>query len=290
MITGCSSGIGLETARVLALTGATLYLTARDISKAKAALGDLAASDRVHLLQLDLNSLESVRVCAAAFHEKSSKLNVLIENAGVMMTPEGVTVDGFETQFGINYVAHFLLFQLLRPTLLASTAPSFHSRVITLSSIGHRSGEPEVDDLSSQSDYDPWVAYGKAKTANIWLAHQIEKLYGWQGLHGWAVQPGPAGTALYRYMSEEAVTAGASDPVLAKLFRTVEQGASTSIWAATANALEGQGGKYLEDCQISDEWKESDGPWSRGHSAWAYDDEKAAKLWTKTMDVVGLND
>jgi NAD(P)-dependent dehydrogenase (short-subunit alcohol dehydrogenase family) len=191
MITGCSSGIGLETARVLALTGATLYLTVRDLDVGKTALGHVAESDRVHLLQLDLNSLDSVRACAAEFSKRSSKLNVLIENAGVMMTPEGVTTDGFETQFGINYVAHFLLFQLLRPTLLASTTPSFHSRVITLSSIAHRSGEPDVDDLSPLGDYNPWVAYGKAKTANIWLAHQIEKLYGPQGLHAWAVQPGP---------------------------------------------------------------------------------------------------
>jgi NAD(P)-dependent dehydrogenase (short-subunit alcohol dehydrogenase family) len=288
-ITGCSSGLGVETARGLAQTGAILYLTARDLEKAKAALGDLADSDRVHLLQVDLNSLESVRMCASEFNKKSSKLNILIENAGVMMTPESTTAEGFESQFGINHLAHFLLFQLLKPAMLASITPGFNSRVIVLSSIGHRAAEPDLEKCGTTDSYNPWMAYGRSKTANIWTAYQIERLYGSQGLHAWSVQPGPTGTPLYRHMSEADVAASASDPALGKIFKTVAQGAATTVWGATAAALEGQGGKYLEDCQISEKWDESAGQWAPGHAAWAYDDEKASKLWAKSFELVRLD-
>ena len=119
LITGCSSGIGIETARALYATGVTLYLTARDLAKAKSTLPDIIASDRVHLLKLDLMSLDSVRACATEFLSKSQTLNIFIANAGVMACPEGKTKDGFEIQFGVNHLAHFLLFNLLKPTLLA---------------------------------------------------------------------------------------------------------------------------------------------------------------------------
>ncbi|KAI3579659.1 short-chain dehydrogenase/reductase-like protein [Fusarium oxysporum f. sp. albedinis] len=288
LITGCSSGLGVETARTLATTGASLYLTARDLNKARSALGDLAQSDRVHLLQLDLNSLASVRACVAEFTSKSSKLNVLIANAGVMMTPEGRTADGFETQFGTNHLAHFLLFQLLKPALLASSTADFNSRVVILSSIAHRSAEVDFDNLNLDGDYNPWVAYGQSKTANVWTANQIERLYGRNGLHAWSVQPGPTGTGLYKHMSEAEVAASQSDPTLAKIFKTVEQGASATVWATTSKALEGQGGKYLEDCQISKPWDSAAGPWAPGYGSWTYDDEKEAKLWTKSLELVGM--
>ncbi|KAF5010032.1 hypothetical protein FDECE_3786 [Fusarium decemcellulare] len=290
LITGCSSGLGVETARTLAATGANLYLTARDLDKAKTALGDLAQSDRVHLLHLDLNSLASVRACVAEFTSKTSKLNILIANAGVMMTPEGRTTDGFETQFGTNHLAHVLLFELLKPSLLASSTAEFHSRVIFLSSIAHRSAEVNFDNLNLDGDYNPWVAYGQSKTANIWSANQIERLYGHKGLHAWSVQPGPTGTGLYKHMSEAEVAASQSDPSLAKIFKTVEQGAATTVWAATAKALEGQGGKYLEDCQIAKPWDSAAGPWAPGYGLWTYDEEKEAKLWDKSLELVGVGE
>ncbi|KAH7324467.1 hypothetical protein B0I35DRAFT_449423 [Stachybotrys elegans] len=288
MITGCSSGLGVETARVLSTTGCTLYLTARDLDKAKTALGDLAQSDRVHLLELDLNSLASVRACAAEFNKRSSKLNVLIENAGVMMAPEGRTVDGFETHFGINHLAHLLLFELLKPTLLASSTAEFNSRVIILASIGHRSAEVNFEDLNYAENYHPWMGYGASKTANVWTASQIERLYGPQGLHAWSIQPGPTATGLYKHVSEAEVAASASDPALGRIFKTLEQGAATTVWGATAAALEGQGGKYLEDCQISKQWDPSGGQWAPGSAPWAYDEEKMAKLWAKSLELVGL--
>jgi NAD(P)-dependent dehydrogenase (short-subunit alcohol dehydrogenase family) len=289
LITGCSSGLGAETARTLSVTGATLYLTARDLEKAKAALGDLAKSERVHLLQLDLGSLASVRACAAEFASKSSKLNILIANAGVMMTPEGRTADGFETQFGTNHLAHFLLFQLWKPSLLASSTPYFHSRVIFLSSLAHRSSEVNFDNLNLDGSYDPWVAYAQSKTANIWTANEIERRHGSNGLHAWSVQPGPTGTGLYQHVSEADAAASQSDPTLAKLFKTVGQGAATTVWAATAGALEGNGGKYLEDCQISKPNDPAAGPYAPGYSVFAYDEEKEARLWAKSLELVGLN-
>ncbi|KFA71782.1 hypothetical protein S40288_07440 [Stachybotrys chartarum IBT 40288] len=290
LITGCSSGLGVETARVMGRTGATLYLTARDLEKAKAALGELAQSDCVHLLQLNLDSLASVRACAAEFASKGSKLNVLIENAGVMMTPEGRTADGFETQFGANHLGHFLLFQLLKPNLLASATPEFNSRVIILSSIAHRSAEVDFENLDSKGDYNPWMAYGQSKTANVWTANQIERLYGDQGLHAFSVQPGPTGTGLYKHLSEADMAASASDATLGKIFKTVEQGAATSVWGATAAALEGQGGKYLEDCQISKKWESEAGQWAPGHASWAYHADKEAKLWDKSLELVGYKE
>ncbi|KAM0281234.1 hypothetical protein ACHAQH_003665 [Verticillium albo-atrum] len=261
LITGCSSGLGVETARTLAVTGATLYLTARDIEKERTALGPLADSEKVHLLKLDLNSLASVREFATEFKFNTSKLNIFIANAGVMMTPEGRTADGFETQFGTNHVAHFLLFNLLKDTLLASMTPAFHSRVIILASMAHRFSEVLFDDLSFEGGYNPFTAYGQSKTANVWTANEIERRYGQKGLHAWSVQPGPTGTGLYQHMSEADIAASQSDPILAKTFKTVEQGSATSVWGATAAALEGQGGKYLEDCQISKPWDSEAGAW-----------------------------
>ncbi|ATZ47691.1 hypothetical protein BCIN_03g00030 [Botrytis cinerea B05.10] len=164
LITGCSSGLGVETARALAATGATLYLTVRDVAKTKAILGDLLQLDRIHLLTLDLNSLASVRSCASEFLSRSESLNILIENAGVMTTPEGRTMDGFETQIGTNHLGHFLLFQLLKPVLLASATPEFNSRVIILSSVGHRISDVHFENLNLEGEYEPWKAYGQSKT------------------------------------------------------------------------------------------------------------------------------
>jgi NAD(P)-dependent dehydrogenase (short-subunit alcohol dehydrogenase family) len=190
LITGCSSGLGTETARVLHATGATLYLTARDLSKAKTALGSLATSDRVHLLQLDLNSLASVRTCASAFLSASRTLNIFIANAGVMATPEGRTEDGFETQLGTNHLSHFLLFNLLKDALLASSTPELHSRAVFLSSLAHRWAEVNFDNINLDGVYTGIMGYGQSKTCNLWTANEIERRYGCHGLHAWSVQPG----------------------------------------------------------------------------------------------------
>lgn len=288
-ITGCSSGIGTECAKALFLTGATLYLTARNISKARAALGDIADSDRVHILQLDLESFDSVRACAAEFLTKCQALNILILNAGVMTPPEGRTKDGFETQFGTNHLAHFLLFNLLQPALLRGVATiQKPSRVVVLSSVAHRLGEVNFDDVNFEGHYDPMTAYAQSKTANLWTANEIERRYGYQGIHAWSVHPGAVQTELLRHLSSEEQSGFTGDEYLMKAFKNAEQGAATSIWAATAAALEGKGGKYLDNCQIIPAWEPSVAKWGPGYGAHAYDVEKAKKLWEKSIEWVGL--
>ncbi|KAL5592005.1 hypothetical protein FOVSG1_010894 [Fusarium oxysporum f. sp. vasinfectum] len=287
-ITGCSAGIGIETAKALHLTGATLYLTARDLEKAKSALGDLAEDERVHLLELDLESLESVRSCAAKFLSESPKLNILICNAGVMCTPEGRTKEGFETQFGTNHLSHFLLFQLLQPALAKGATSDRASRVIMLSSLAHRFGEVDFDNVNMEGCYDPNKAYSQSKTANLWTANEIERRYASEGIHAWSVQPGGVLTDLGRHLSEEQKSGLAVDPYLKTIWKLPDQGAATSVWAAVAQALEGQGGKYLEDCQIVGKWDPSTPLYARGYGEHACDTEKAARLWNKSLEWVGL--
>ncbi|KAF5665546.1 oxidoreductase [Fusarium denticulatum] len=283
-ITGCSAGIGIETAKALHLTGATLYLTARDLEKAKSALGDLAQDERVHLLELDLESLENVRSCAAKFLSECPKLNILICNAGVMCTPEGRTKEGFETQFGTNHLAHFLLFQLLKPALAKGATSDRASRVIMLSSLAHRFGEVNFDNVNMEGCYDPNKAYSQSKTANLWTANEIERRYANEGIHAWSVQPGGVLTDLGKHLSEEQKSGLAVDPYLKTIWKLPDQGAATSVWAAVAQALEGQGGKYLEDCQIVGKWDASTPLYARGYGEHACDTEKAVRLWDKSLE------
>src|SRR5690242_13713063 len=233
LITGTSSGIGIETARALLSTGATVFLTARDLNKAKSALGDILENPRAKLLELDLNSLASVRRCAEAFLNVSDELNILVANAGVMATPEGRTEDGHETQFGTNHLAHFLLLQLLLPALTKASTPDLQSRVIILSSAAHRAAGINFEDFTFEGKYDPWVAYGQSKTANIYTATELERRYGKQGIHAYAVHPGLIFTGLTKYLPEETLTGWSQNPVAQKLAKDVEQGAATSVWAAT---------------------------------------------------------
>ncbi|GKU08552.1 oxidoreductase [Fusarium langsethiae] len=230
LITGCSAGIGIETAKALHLAGATLYLTARDLSKAKSALGDdLIQSDRVHLLELDLGSFESVRSCAKGFLSLSKDLNILVCNAGVMTPPEGRTKDGFETQFGTNHLAHFLLFNLLQPALSAGSIPQRNSRVGILSSVAHRFGDVKFDDVNFEGHYDAMATYAQSKTANLWTANERERRFGKQGIHAWSVQPGAVLTDLTRHMSNDVKDSLSKDAYLATIYKTPAQGAATSV-------------------------------------------------------------
>jgi NAD(P)-dependent dehydrogenase (short-subunit alcohol dehydrogenase family) len=290
LITGCSSGIGIETARALHATGATLYLTARNIDKIRQMAPDLAGSPRVHLLRLELGSLQAVHDFAKDFKSKTQMLNVLIANAGVMATPEGRTTDGFETQFGTNHLAHFLLFQLLKPLLLASATPTFHSRVVVLASLGHRFSTVHLDNLNLEGEYDPWVAYGQSKSALIWTANEIERRFGSKGLHGWSVHPGSIATELQRHMTEETKEAWTKNDQLTRSYKTVEQGAATTVWAAIATELEGKGGKFVEDCSIARLHEESDGDFGPGYAPHAYNPEGEAELWKESLKLVGLQD
>lgn len=159
LITGVSSGMGPNTVRAMASTDATVFATARNLDKAREALGSSLETGRVHLLFMEQTDLSSVRACAAEFCKRSgNKLNILINNAGVMRTPEGRTKDGFELQFGTNHLSHFLLFYLLKDTLLASSTPDFYSRVVNVSSSAHRFSPVRFDNLSLEGEYDGWTA------------------------------------------------------------------------------------------------------------------------------------
>ncbi|KPI36985.1 Short-chain dehydrogenase TIC 32, chloroplastic [Cyphellophora attinorum] len=296
LVTGTSSGIGIETAAAMKLTGAKVYMTVRNVEKGKAALKDILEPGKAELLELDLNSLASVRACAAAFQAKESKLNILINNAGVMAVPHHtVTQDGFETQFGVNHLAHFLLFRLLKPQLLAGSSPEFNSRVVNLSSVGHRSSPTILDDLNLESKYEQWMAYGHAKTAVIWSANEIERRYGnkeavasGKAIHAFSVMPGGIKTGLQTFVPEFDVMW--EIPEVAKAMKTPAQGAATSVWAAVEKEFEGTGAMYLEDCMVGEPAKEGAQLGDTGYASWAFDAESAKKLWEESCELVGVRD
>ena len=287
LITGCSSGIGIETAKALNATGAKLFLGVRDTAKGQAALSDILKPGHVELLKVDLNSLDSVRSAAEEFKTKSKTLNILINNAGVMATPEGKTADGFETQFGTNHLAHFLLFQLLKPTLLASSTPGFNSRVVCLSSSGHRGAGIQFENYNfEKGDYTPWTAYGQSKTANIYMANEIERRYGPKGLHALSVMPGGIMTGLQVHVIDQLKAAldAAKDHM-----KSPEQGAATTVYAALSKDWEGKGGRYLEDCQESEKTNDPS-PTATGYHPRAYNEEGEKRLWADSLQLVGLKD
>ncbi|MCJ1310482.1 hypothetical protein MMC25_004146 [Agyrium rufum] len=287
LVTGTSSGIGIETAKALAATGAKVYCTVRDLKKGEAALKDTLEPGCVELLQMDQNSLASVRQCAEEFLGKSKTLNVLVCNAGIMMNPEGRTADGFELQFGTNHLSHFLLFNLLKPALLAGSSPTFQSRVVNVSSSGHRGSKIHFDNLTLSGEYMPHIGYGQSKTANILMANEIENRYGAKGIHGFSLHPGGIWTGLQIHMDQEAVKGYKKDETVNKLMKSVEQGAATTVWAAVAKVWEGKGRVFLEDCQESVP-VEGEGPMVRGYESWAFDKEAEGRLWVESLKLVGL--
>ncbi|KAH7388657.1 hypothetical protein BKA66DRAFT_415164 [Pyrenochaeta sp. MPI-SDFR-AT-0127] len=290
LITGCSSGIGIETARALKATGAHIFVTARNISKGQKALADILEPGKVDLFLLDLNSLASVRKFAAEFLKASNgKLNILINNAGVMATPEGTTEDGFETQFGTNHLAHFLLFQLLKRALLSSSTPSFNSRVVAVSSLAHRYNAPNLSNIMLTGEYEANRAYSHSKTANIWFANEIDRKYGSQGLHALSLHPGGIWTGLQVHIADQA-DAWKEIPGIAESVKSAEQGAATTVWAAVAQVWEGKGGRYLEDCQVSPPVTEGYQLLDLGYEKWAYDPENEAKLWKMSNEYVGFKE
>ncbi|KAH7237794.1 uncharacterized protein BKA55DRAFT_543309 [Fusarium redolens] len=291
VITGTSSGIGIETVRAIAATGATLYLTARDLDKARSALDGIFDPSRMELFEMDQGSLASVRAAAAAILNKTSKIHCLINNAGIMAIPDlRFTADGHELQFGTNHLSHFLFFMLLKPALLAAASPELPSRVVNLSSSSHNlHGINDADNYSFQrGDYDPNAAYGQSKTANIYMANEIERRYGAKHLHATSVHPGVVATGLTRHMPPDAFKG--MDHIY-PLMKSVEQGAATTAWAAVGEAWKHDGGKYLVDCDVA---KPSVGGEDKmitpTYAPYAYDVEKATRLWNDSLKLVGLED
>lgn len=191
LITGVSSGLGAASAIALATTGATIFTAGRDVPQNKAALASIANSPKVHFLELDLASQASVKSFAKKFLKQSGgKIHILLNNAGGTLSKRATTEDGVEKQFAINYLSPFLLFSLLKDSLLASATMEFPSRVLNLTSIGHRYSGIRFDNLNLEGDYVGQVAYGQAKTAAIYMASEIERRYGSRNLHAWSLHPG----------------------------------------------------------------------------------------------------
>ncbi|EXL42108.1 hypothetical protein FOCG_15460 [Fusarium oxysporum f. sp. radicis-lycopersici 26381] len=295
LITGGNQGIGLETARALHATGATVYITARSPEKIDQGINDImswpeAKSEApVYGIELRLDSFKSVRAAAEDFLAKADKLNILILNAGVMATPEGRTEEGFETQFGTNHLGHFLLFQLLKPALLAAITPSFQSRVISVASKAHRFGGIRWDDFNFEKEaYNPWLAYAQSKTANIYFATELDRRYADQGLHGLSVHPGYILTNLGKYVDLSTIDL---DGPIKNALRNKAQGAATTVYAAVSKEWEGRGGKYLADFVEERLVRPGVEPTSPelGHAAWIYDEEEERKLWELSERLVGLH-
>lgn len=287
MITGCSGGLGTETARAIASTGARCFLGTRDLKKGEEACKDILESGRVELIQIDVGSLESVRTAAKTFLKKSSTLNVLINNAAIMACPEAKTADGFESQLGINYLGHFLLYKLLEPTMLKSSTPTFHSRVVNVASSGHHASGIHFDNFNLEGEYEPWTAYGQSKTAMIYMTNEIERRYGSEGLHGLSLMPGGIATELQRYVPDDIKAAWSTGEEVKKYWKSTAQGAATTMVAAVGKEWEGKGGVYLEDCQEAIPTPPGgEGP--IGFAAHAFDMEKESKLWNAAIKLLKL--
>ncbi|MCB1217864.1 SDR family NAD(P)-dependent oxidoreductase [bacterium] len=286
LVTGASSGIGAETARALAARGAHVVMALRNMQKGEEVAAEIRKStgnEAVELLQLELGSLAAVRSAAAEFLSRHDRLDLLINNAGVMACPFGHTADGHEMQFGTNHLGHFLFTGLLLPALLRSGS----ARVVNLSSRGHRFSPVQFDDIGfEQRGYDKWLAYGQAKTANILHAVELDRRFAAQGLRAFAVHPGAIITELGRHMSEQDI-----EQVMARiqdtdtLIKSIPMGAATSCYAATAPELDGLGGRYLADCQLAEI---NDDPASaQGLASYAVDPGNAARLWELSEELCG---
>ncbi|HIF98943.1 MAG TPA: SDR family NAD(P)-dependent oxidoreductase [Myxococcales bacterium] len=288
LITGASGGLGAETARALASVGARVTLAARDIAKAESVAETIRSEGsgrQVDVTALELTSLESVRDCAKRFLAENGKLDVLINNAGLMGCELARTSNGWELQLATNHIGHFLLTCLLVPAL-RSAAPA---RIVNLSSAGHRLGDVDFEDPHFESRaYDKWVAYGQSKTANILFTLELDRRLAPSGIRSVAVHPGMIMTELGRHLTPEDVQdlMSRADPNSgAPAFKSVEQGAATSTWAASASELEGQGGFYCEDCNIAEEKDEEIS--TKGISPHALNPESARRLWTLSEQWVG---
>jgi NAD(P)-dependent dehydrogenase (short-subunit alcohol dehydrogenase family) len=287
IVTGGASGIGVETVRALAIAGARVVLATRDQTKGEsvaATLRNETGNGQIEFQQLDLASLASVQAFVKQFLALRRDLHVLINNAGIMAAPHSYTVDGFESQFGTNHVGHFALATGLLPALKAAG----RARVVSLSSLGHRRSDVHFDDLNFRHrPYDPWMAYGQSKTANVLFAVGMTQRFGAQGINANAVHPGGIMTGLQKHVShEEQLKMGWIDEAGAQnsRFKSTEQGAATSIWAAVAPELEGVGGLYLEDCAIAKPW--SDDTPTSGVKPYALNPDNAERLWSVSEGLV----
>ncbi|WP_420136610.1 SDR family NAD(P)-dependent oxidoreductase [Sphingomonas sp.] len=292
LVTGASAGLGVETCRTLVAHGASVVGAARDLAKAERATSGVRAAvidgATFDLVELDLAALSSVRASADALLADGRPFDVVIANAGVMAPPFGRTADGFETQFGTNHLGHFVLVNRIAGLIRDG------GRLVNLSSAGHRFADVDLNDPNfERSDYDPWVAYGRSKTANILFAVEFDRRHKARGVRATAVHPGGIRTELSRHMTQadedaligsiNAAHAAADLPPFE--FKTIPQGAATSVWAAIVADADAVGGRYCEDCHVAD-LQEGEGI-RGGVRRYALDQERAKALWAKSEALVG---
>jgi NAD(P)-dependent dehydrogenase (short-subunit alcohol dehydrogenase family) len=297
LVTGVSAGIGVETARSLAAHGAHVVGAARDLKKAEEATAHVrkegpANSGKLELIALDLASLKSVRACADALLAKGEPFDVVIANAGVMATPFGHTADGFETQFGTNHLSHFVLVNRIARLIRKG------GRLINLSSAGHRYSNVNLEDPNfERTPYEPFVAYGRSKSANILFAVEFDRRHRRNGIRAAAVHPGVIHTELARHVDPsriETLIKQMNDQLTAEgkgpfQWKTIPQGAATSVWAGVVAPAEEIGGQYCENCHVGkivpDDVTISGV--SEGVRGYALDPKTAEALWKKSEELVG---
>ena len=297
LVTGVSAGLGVETARSLAAHGAHVVGAARDLIKAEGATAQVrteAAKNggNFELVELDLASLKSVRACADQLVAKGEPFDVIIANAGVMATPFGHTADGFETQFGTNHLGHFVLVNRIASLMGAG------SRLINLSSSGHRFSNVDLEDPGFQrTPYEPFVAYGRSKTANILFAVGFDERGRERGVRASAVHPGGIQTELGRHLNQDQLQSMveqmnkqlAAEGKAPFQWKTIPQGAATSVWAGVIAPADEVGGQYCENCHVGHVVADDViiSAISEGVRGYALDSRNAAALWKKSEEMVG---
>ena len=291
LVTGVSAGLGVETARALAAHGASVVGAARNLGKARDATAPVRAAVKggatLELIELDLASLKSVRAAADRLIKDGRTFDAVIANAGVMATPKGVTADGFETQFGTNHLGHFVFVN----RIAALIKPG--GRLVNLASIGHHRADVDLDDPNfERTPYTEFGAYGRSKTANILFAVEFDRRHRARGVRATAVHPGGIQTELGRHMTPELIqqmmaSINQNRPAGAPPFefKTVPQGAATTVWAGFVASADAVGGRYCEDCHVAE--LNADPTIRAGVRPYAVDPERAKALWAKSEAMVG---
>ncbi|MBO3744779.1 SDR family NAD(P)-dependent oxidoreductase [Streptosporangiaceae bacterium NEAU-GS5] len=284
IVTGAASGIGVETARALASAGAEVTLAVRDLDAGTRVAEEIAAdtkNDAVIAAPLDLSDQASVAEFTAEWTEP---LHILVNNAGVMATPETRTPEGWELQFATNHLGHFALALGLHDALVAGEG----ARIVSVSSVGHINADVDFDDINfHHRPYDPWLAYGQSKTANILFAVEAARRWGQDDIAVNALNPGRiTGTNLSRHIGGIAAAPASFDPTSTDVsWKNTEQGAATSVLLAASPLVEGVTGRYFEDCNEA-------GPNQpgvrRGVAAYALDPDRAALLWQVSRDMIAV--
>ncbi|AQK58645.1 retinol dehydrogenase 12 [Zea mays] len=285
IVTGATNGIGKETARVLALRGAKVIIPARTLEsglKLKESLADEVPSSKVHVMEMDLSCLSSVRDFARSFNSSHKHLNLLINNAGIMACPYQLSKDGIELQFATNHVGHFLLTSLLLDKMKSTAAETgVQGRIINVSSVAHKRSDGtcfELNKLNDKARYKPFIAYAHSKLANILHTNELSRRFQEEGcnLTANSLHPGVIITNIIRYVAGNSALISALSPVANLVLKSVPRGAATTCYLALHPNVKGVSGKYFADCNEATP------------TAVARDSELAKRLWSFSEELVKI--